>query len=170
MLARALPEQADPLLSARTPPGRGVDCPGPALSALGHQQAPSPQMNSSLRDFLDFVILWLKKRTGVHQEPQLLIYPALVRHCLCCHSGRPYAEDTDGLCRECRQSPHCPVCDADFEPSMESVGVFCPSCWGDLETTWTTAFGDTGVASAESAIRSRVTAARPVLQGCSHPS
>ena len=125
-------------------------------------------MSTSLKDFLDFVILWLKKRTGVHREQQLFVYPAMVRHCLCCHHGGAYATDTDGLCRKCRPSPHCPVCDTDFEPSMESVGVFCQACWGELETTWRATFAADGVAIAESAIRSRVTAAHPVLHGCDH--
>lgn len=125
-------------------------------------------MQTSLKDFLDFVTLWLKKRTGVHQEETLVIYPAMVRHCLCCHSGGNYAESTDGLCRSCVTGPHCPMCDSDFEPTMESVGVFCPACWSELEGIWRSTFEGQGVASAESAIRSRVTAARPALLGCQH--
>ena len=63
-------------------------------------------MNISLRDFLDFVVLWLMKRTGVHLN-ELVIYPAMVRHCLCCHGNGRYDSSTNGLCEKCCLEQRC---------------------------------------------------------------
>lgn len=124
-------------------------------------------MSTSLKDFLDFVVLWLKKRTGVHLG-ELVVYPAMVRHCLCCHAGSSYAEQTNALCRKCAAEQHCTMCKSTFTPSDDSVGVFCPSCWAQLEATWKTRFDTDGVAAAESSVRSAVTASRPTLMSCAH--
>ena len=125
-------------------------------------------MPISLRDYLDFVILWVKKRTGVHREEQLLIYPAMVRHCLCCQASVTYAHRTNGLCLKCCEEQVCLLCSDAFAPSRESVGVFCPACWGRMETTWTTIFQEQDPVRAELEIRSVLTRARPVLSGCRH--
>ena len=39
-------------------------------------------MTTSLKDYMDFCLLWIKKQTGIHLG-NLVVYPALVRHCLC---------------------------------------------------------------------------------------
>lgn len=124
-------------------------------------------MATSLKDFLDFVLLWIKKRTEVHLH-ELVVYPAMVRHCLCCHASASYADETNGLCRKCCREQGCAMCGEAFTPSLDSVGVFCPSCWAGLETTWKKTFEEESPAHAESRIRSLVTSARPSLTGCRH--
>ena len=125
-------------------------------------------MPISLKEYLEFVLLWLKKRTGVHLESQLYLYPAMVRHCLCCQRGGSYAGDTQGLCRKCCQELACTVCHEMFTPSKETVGTYCAGCWGEIESTWTKTFQDHDPVRAESAVRSMVTAAHPSLLGCRH--
>ena len=99
---------------------------------------------------------------------ELVIYPAMVRFCLCCLQDRPYAHATRGLCLTCcAEEQTCPLCKAGFRATEESVGVFCPACWGELEATWKTTFAEDPV-RAESLVRSRVTAAHPNLLGCRH--
>ena len=93
----------------------------------------SPGMSLSLKDYIDFVLLWVQKRTGVHLG-ELLIYPAMVRHCLCCQASVTYAHRTHGLCLKCCEEQVCLLCSDAFAPSRESVGAFCPSCWTRLET------------------------------------
>ena len=124
-------------------------------------------MAVSLNDFLDFVLLWVKKRTGVH-EGELVIYPTMVRHCLCCHADGPYAHETDGLCRKCFLEQHCPMCRQEFMPSMEAVGVFCPTCWARVEETWKKIFEEEDQGVATDRVRSLVMAARPSLNRCRH--
>ena len=124
-------------------------------------------MNISLRDFLDFVMLWLKKRTGVHLG-ELVIHRAMVRHCFCCHGNKAYVHETDGLCETCCREQKCTMCKETFTPSMESVGVFCATCWAQLETTWTALFENGDPVRAESKVRSLVTASHPALMGCRH--
>ncbi len=124
-------------------------------------------MYISLNDFLDFVIVWIKKRTEVHLG-ELVIYPTMVRHCFCCHGDGNYANATNGLCRKCCVERECAMCRETFEPSLESVGVFCPKCWDELEATWTTTFNDVDPVRAETVVRSLVTKAAPCLTGCRH--
>jgi hypothetical protein len=126
-----------------------------------------PGVSLSLNDFLDFVLLWIKQRSGVHQG-ELTIYPAMVRHCLCCQENATYAHRTNGLCLKCCEEQVCLLCSEEFTPSLESVGVFCPSCWSRLEKTWTTTFVEQDPIRAEAEIRSAVAAARPKLSGCRH--
>jgi hypothetical protein len=121
----------------------------------------------SLKDFQEFVLLWIKKRTGVHLG-ELTIYPAMVRHCLCCQANATYAHRTNGLCLECCEEQVCLLCSGPFVPTLESVGVFCPSCWSRLETTWTRTFREQDPVRAEVEIHSIVAAARPRLSGCRH--
>jgi hypothetical protein len=121
----------------------------------------------SLKDYQDFVLLWIQKRTGVHLG-ELVIYPAMVRHCLCCQANATYAHRTNGLCLTCCSEQTCLLCSDAFTPSQESIGPFCPSCWARLETTWTTTFQEHDPVRAESEIRSIVAAARPPLSGCRH--
>jgi hypothetical protein len=122
----------------------------------------------SLKEYLEFVVLWLKKRTGVHLEEKLVFFPAMVRHCLCCQSGGSYSGETQGLCRVCCRELVCSMCAAEFAPSDATVGTYCASCWGKLESTWTTTFADMDPGSAEGAVRSLVTASHPGLSGCRH--
>jgi len=124
-------------------------------------------MSLSLKDYADFVLLWIQKRTGVHVG-ELLIYPAMVRHCLCCQMSVTYAHRTSGLCLKCCEEQVCILCSDAFVPSRESVGVYCPDCWARLETTWTTSFSEQDPVPAELKIRSIVTKGRPVLSGCRH--
>lgn len=126
-------------------------------------------MSVSLRDYLDFVLLWVRKRSGVH-EGELLVHSAMVRHCLCCNSNATYAHRTNGLCLRCCEAQECLLCAAAFAPSDDSVGVFCPACWARLENTWVTTFERGEPDRAELEIRSIVTAARPRLSGCRHPA
>ena len=123
-------------------------------------------MPISLQDYLEFALLWVKKQTGIHLD-KLVIYPAMVRHCLCCHTGSSYAHETFGLCERCCQEQPCAMCKAAFTPSRESVGVYCPTCWKRLETTWTTAFAEDPV-RAENEVRSLFMSALPPLTGCQH--
>lgn len=123
-------------------------------------------MNISLKDYLDFVLLWLKKRTKVHLG-DLVVYPALVRHCFCCHGSAKYASETNALCKTCLADQECTLCHQPFEPNADSVGTYCAACWKELETTWVTTFEDDPV-KAEGAIRSAVTTAQPSLIGCRH--
>ena len=126
-----------------------------------------PSVSLSLADFLDFVLLWIQKRTGVH-DGDLVVYAAMVRHCLCCQVGATYAQRTNGLCLKCCDEQTCLLCADAFAPSLESVGVFCPACWARLETTWTTTFQEQDPERAKAQIRTMVTAARPGLSGCRH--
>ncbi len=121
----------------------------------------------SLNDFLDFVLLWVKKRTQVHLG-ELVIFPAMVRHCLCCHGSQSYAWETDGLCQACSQQQVCALCKVDFVPGAESVGVFCPVCWQGLERTWRETFEGEDPVAAESKVKGMVRSARPNLTSCRH--
>lgn len=124
-------------------------------------------MNISLRDYQDFLLLWVKKRTRVHYE-KLVIYPAMVRHCLCCHTSRQYAFETNGLCDPCAKAQTCTKCGEAFAPTKDSVGTYCASCWAGLEGTWTTTFEEKDPVTAEATVRAFVTGVRPRLTGCSH--
>jgi hypothetical protein len=124
-------------------------------------------MHVSLDDYLHFVLLWLKQRTGVHLG-ELVIYPAMVRHCLCCHGSANYAHETNGLCAKCLVDQKCTICHEPFTPSLDSVATFCPTCWKRLETTWTTVFENEDPVRAEIAVRTAVTKAQPPLIGCPH--
>ncbi|MEM7307788.1 MAG: hypothetical protein AAF682_14005 [Planctomycetota bacterium] len=124
-------------------------------------------MGASLNDFLDFVLFWIKKRTEVHLG-ELVVYPAMVRHCLCCQGNGNYAHETNGLCPRCCVPLDCTMCGESFTPSDDSVGVFCPACWAQLETSWKTTFEQEDPVRAETSLRSTVSAARPILTGCRH--
>ena len=124
-------------------------------------------MNISLRDYQDFLLLWVKKRTKVHLE-NLVIYPAMVRHCLCCHKSRQYSFETNGLCDACLADQTCTKCKQAFTPTKESVGTYCEGCWAAVEETWTRTFQEKDPVSAESSLRAFVTGVRPRLTGCSH--
>ena len=124
-------------------------------------------MGISLRDFQDFVLLWLQNRTGVH-DGELRVYPAMVRHCLCCQVGGTYAHRTNGLCLKCCDEQDCILCKETFTPSDDSVGPICVACWSKLETSWTTTFQEPDPAKAEGDLRSVLTAAKPRLTGCQH--
>ena len=125
-------------------------------------------MPISIKEYLEFVMLWVKKRTGIHLEDQLHFYPAMVRHCLCCQRGGNYASETQGLCLKCCRELACTVCDDAFTPSEETVGTYCAGCWGKIESTWTRTFEEQDSVSATGAVRSMLTAAHPPLMGCQH--
>ncbi len=127
----------------------------------------SPSMGASLNDFLDFVLLWVKKRTGVHVG-ELVVYPAMVRHCLCCQQNGSYSHTADGLCQKCCVDMPCTMCGETFTPTMESLGVFCAKCWSGLEEKWSTTFRDEDPVRAEMAVRTAVSDAHPILTGCRH--
>lgn len=123
-------------------------------------------MPTSLKEWLEFATLWVKKQTGVHLG-SLVVYPAMVRHCLCCNQGGSYSHDTFGLCERCVADQTCRMCEAAFTPSRASVGIYCEACWKKLETTWTETFVEDPV-EAENAVRSLLLSALPPLTGCHH--
>ena len=123
-------------------------------------------MSTSLRDYMDFCLLWMKKKTGVHLG-ELVLYPAMVRHCLCCFRGSNYAHQTFGLCDRCCADQTCTRCKESYEPNRDSVGRYCPSCWGDMEKHWKEAHEKDPVA-AENELRSTIMKALPSLIGCQH--
>ncbi len=127
-------------------------------------------MPVSLRDYWDFVEVWIKKRTGVHLG-EVVIYPAMVRHCLCCQKGHSYARKTNGLCEVCAAAPPtCSMCKQVFEPDDDSVGPYCQTCWAKLETTWTETFQNEDPVRAVDKTKALVIAAKPPLLGCRHGS
>ena len=123
-------------------------------------------MGASLTDFLDFVVFWMKKRTGLHPG-KLVVFPAMVRHCLCCQKNGAYSHAVDGLCTRCCAEVPCGMCGADFTPSGESLGIFCPGCWTELEGIYREAY-DASPSRAELLVRTRVSSAQPSLTSCPH--
>ena len=124
-------------------------------------------MNISLSDYLQFLDLWIKKRTEVHLG-DLVIYPTMVRHCLCCQGSANYARETNGLCRKCNVEMPCTMCGEPFTPSLDTVGTYCAKCWGTLESTWVKTFQEEDPVRAEAAVKALVIKAHPSLDGCGH--
>jgi len=123
-------------------------------------------MATSLKDYMDFCLLWIKKQTGVHLG-NLVVYPALVRHCLCCHRGGSYSHQTYALCEACCTDQTCTLCGEGFEPDRDSVARYCPSCWGRMEAEWKENHAEDPV-KAENEFRSTVMGGLPSLLGCNH--
>lgn len=123
-------------------------------------------MGASLTDFLDFVIFWMKKRTELHQG-QFTVFPAMVRHCLCCQKNGNYSHEVDGLCPTCCAEVPCGMCKQPFTPSADSVGIFCPACWTSLERDYRAGF-DANPSQAELGVRTRISSTFPSLTTCPH--
>ena len=123
-------------------------------------------MGASLSDFLDFVVFWMKKRTDLY-EGQFTVFPAMVRHCLCCQKNGSYSHTVDGLCPTCCAEVPCALCKEAFTPSAESVGVFCPGCWASLEEEYRGAF-DEDPSRAALLVRTRISSSYPILTTCPH--
>ncbi|MAB79320.1 MAG: hypothetical protein CMJ89_08200 [Planctomycetes bacterium] len=123
-------------------------------------------MSTSLKDYVDFCLLWVKKRTGVHLG-NLAVYPALARHCLCCNRGSSYSHRTFGLCELCCNEQTCTLCQESFEPSRDSVARYCQRCWGGIESRWKASFSEDPV-RAENEFRGTIMTGVPSLLGCNH--